>query len=332
VHPLLRAVANRQFGVFTARDAVRAGYSHDEVQSEVARGRSVRLRRGAYADRSVVQAARADAVTWHRLQCVAVLVRLGGSPAISHASAARLQGILIPAGTDERIRLTDPVQWRRGRDYVVSRGTLSPGQTRPLGPFALTGPARTLVDCGREWELEDSVIAMDAALHAGLLTWEELRAAVLEQSHWLGVGAAARAVNLADGRAESPLETLGRLRIVGSGLPAPELQVEIHDARGFVARVDAWYDDAAVAVEFDGLVKYEDPRDGRSPGRVLWDEKRREDRVRDLDIRVVRLARPDVGTRWSHTEGRLRTLIGSPMTKERRFRVVRPEFPRTRSA
>jgi hypothetical protein len=292
----------------------------------------VRVRRGAYADRAVVDAARADAADWHRLQCVAVLIRLGGSPAISHTSAARLLRIPVPAGGDARIRLTDPVQWRRGRDYVVSRGTLPVSRVLPLGPFALTGPARTLVDCAREWELEDSVIAMDAGLHAGLLTWEELREVVLEQSHWLGVGAAARAVNLADGRAESPLETLGRLRIIGSGLPAPELQVEIHDARGFVARVDAWYDDAAVAVEFDGLVKYEDPRDGRSPGRVLWDEKRREDRVRDLDIRVLRLARADVGTGWSHTEGRLRALIGTPMTTERRFRVVRPEFPRTLSA
>jgi hypothetical protein len=46
MHPLLRAAADRQLGAFAARDAVRAGYTHDEVQGEVSRGRWARLRRG----------------------------------------------------------------------------------------------------------------------------------------------------------------------------------------------------------------------------------------------------------------------------------------------
>ena len=49
-----------------------------------------------------------------------------------------------------------------------------------------------------------------------------------ERHRRAGIGSAARAVGLADGRAESPLETRGRLRILGSGLPAPELQVVIN--------------------------------------------------------------------------------------------------------
>ena len=52
---------------------------------------------------------------------------------------------------------------------------------------------------------------------------------------------------LADGRAESPLETRGRLHIVGSGLPAPSLQVEIRTPGRLVAVVDAWFDDAAAS-------------------------------------------------------------------------------------
>ena len=132
-----------------------------------------------------------------------------------------------------------------------------------------------LVDCAREWSLPDSVVAMDAAIQAETLTRSQLEAAVLAARHWVGIGNAARALSLADGRAESPLETRGRLALLASGLPAPELQVEIHGLRGFVARVDAWYDDAAVAIEFDGQVKYTDPRNGRSPAQVAWDEKRR---------------------------------------------------------
>ena len=332
MHPSLRAVAEPRVGVFTARAAVRTGYTPEEIQTEVSRGRWVRLRRGVYAERAVVEAARLHPRDWHRLQCAAVLVCLDSSPTISHASAARLHGMIIPNGWDDRVRLTDTGQWRRGRGYDVSRASLPPGHVRELGVFSLTAPARTLVDCAREWELDDAVIAMDAALHEGLLDDAELAAAVLNETHWRGIGAAARAAGLADGRAESPLETQGRLRILGSGLAVPELQVEIHDARGFVARVDAWYEEAAVAVEFDGLVKYEDPRDGRTPGRVLWDEKRREDRMRGLDIRVIRLARPDLGGDWPRTAYRLAGLLATPLTGPRRFRAERSTSSRKRTA
>ncbi|TFV59607.1 hypothetical protein E4P41_11505 [Geodermatophilus sp. DF01-2] len=332
MHPALRAVTERQFGVFTARDAVRAGYTHDEVQNAVARGRWARLRRGAYAERAAVEAAAGDPVAGHRLDCAAVLVRLSGRPAASHASAARLAGLVVPPSQAETVRLTDELQWRRGRGYEVARATLPAAHVRALGAFRTTSVARTLIDCGREWSLEDSVVAMDAALHARLVSEDELTAVALDLTHWLGIGDAARAANLADGRAESPLESLGRLRIVGSGLPCPELQVEIHDARGFVARVDGWYEDAAVAVEFDGLVKYEDPRGGRSPARVHWDEKRREDRLRDFGIRMVRMARADLGPAWPRVRDRLAALVSTPLLGPRRFTAVRRPLPLPRPA
>jgi hypothetical protein len=332
VHPTLRVVADRQFGAFASEDAIRAGYTYEEVQTEVSRGRWVRLRRGVYAERTVLEAVDGDPVARHRLECAAVLVRLRGRAVLSHASAAQLGGIVVPSSGPEVVRLTDEVQWRRGRGYQVARASLPASDVRALGTFRTTAPARTLIDCAREWPLEDAVVAMDAALHAGLLSHADLTGAVLAQRHWAGIGDAARAANLADVRAESPLETLGRLRILGSGLPAPELQVEIRDARGFVARVDAWYEEAAVAVEFDGLVKYEAPRDGRSPARVLWEEKRREDRLRDLDIRVLRVVRADLGPAWERVSTRLASLLATPLTGPRRFIVVRGPVPSWRSA
>jgi predicted transcriptional regulator of viral defense system len=231
VHPTLRVVADRQFGAFASEDAIRAGYTPEEVRSEVSRGRWIRLRRGVYAQRAVLAAVDADPVGRHRLECAAVLVRLRGRPVVSHASPARLSGIVVPSSGTDVVRLTDEVQWRRGRGYEVARATLLPSEVHALGAFRITASARTLVDCAREWPLEDAVVAMDAALNAGLSSHADLTDAVLAQRHWAGIGDAARAANLADARAESPLETLGRLRILASGLPAPELQVEIRDAR-----------------------------------------------------------------------------------------------------
>jgi hypothetical protein len=105
-------------------------------------------------------------------------------------------------------------------------------------------------------------------------------------------------------------------------LPSPELQVEIRTAGRLVAVVDGWFDEPAVAVEFDGRIKYSDPWRGRSPERVLWEEKRREDELRALDIHVVRIAEADLGSRWADTETRLGRLLRRPGPSIRRFTAV----------
>ncbi|MFD2092952.1 hypothetical protein ACFSHS_15360, partial [Blastococcus deserti] len=122
-----------------------------------------------------------------------------------------------------------------------------------------------------------------------------------------------------DGRAESPLETRGRLRMLGAGLPAPELQTEIRAGGRLVGVVDAWFEAAAVAVEFDGRIKYTHPWRERPAERVLWEEKRREDGLRALDIRVVLVADADLGNGWPATEERLRRLLATPGPPLRRF-------------
>jgi hypothetical protein len=319
VHPVLRAAADRCYGVFTAAEAVVAGHGHSEIQNLTGSGRWVRLRRGVLIAAEDLERARRDGLA-HRVDCLAVLLALDRPrTAISHGSAAQLWDVPVPRSAAGPIRLTDPDRWRRGEGYVMSRAPLRAGEAWRSGPLRLTSAPRTLVDCAREWPLDDAVVAMDAALLAGRTTLEEVRAAAAAVHHWPGAARAVRAAALADGRAESPLETRGRLRIVGGGLPAPELQVEIHTAGRLLAVVDAWFDEAAVAVEFDGRVKYTDPWRGRSPERVLWDEKRREDELRALDIRVVRVADADLGARWTSIETQLGRLLSVPGPSIRRF-------------
>lgn len=328
MHPDLRRLADRQFGVFTGQDARRAGYREDEVRTLLSTGRWSRIRRGVYLDGDRFAAVRGDVRLWHMTQCAAVLVRLGPGPVISHASAARIHRFLLPSDAGSDVRLTDEGQWRTGRGYRVTRAGLRPEDRRRTAGFGITAPARTLVDCAREWSLTESVVALDAALHARKVTRAELESAVLAATHWLGIGGAARAVGLADGRAESPLESRGRLALLEGGLPRPELQVELHGPGGFVARVDGWYEEAAVALEFDGRVKYLDPREGRDPGEVLWREKRREDLVRELDVRVVRIAQEDLASpRRRELVSRVSSLLATSLPGPRRFAVVRSLEP-----
>jgi predicted transcriptional regulator of viral defense system len=319
----LDEVATRQFGVFTTVQVVAAGYSRDELRTFLRTRRWVRCRRGVYSTAETFTAAAGDPHLTHLLQVAAVLVALERRVTVSHASAAAVHALLVPPRALAEVRVTDPDNWRAGRGYRVSQASLSPEEASGWGGFAVTTVARTLVDCAREWELADAVVALDDALHRGLTDRDRLREAVSVARHWEGASRAARAVGLADGLAESPLESAGRVRIVTSGLPVPELQVELWDADGFVGRVDGWYDEAAVVVEFDGAVKYLDPAGGRSPGEVLWLEKRREDRMRAAGVRPIRVVQADLGRTWPAVRDRLRNLLASPMTGRRAFRVVR---------
>jgi predicted transcriptional regulator of viral defense system len=325
VHPELSAVAAGRLGVFTSQEALRVGYRVEDIRAELRTGRWSRLRKGVYV--AVDGLAPADSRERHLIDCVAVLLSLAQGPVLSHASAARLHGLILPRRHSAEVRLTAADQWRRGRGYRVAEATVTVDETEPWLQFCAMSVPRTLMDCAREWSLTDGVVAIDAALNDKKVTRAELVAAVLRGSHRVGIAQAARALGLSDGRAESPLETRGRLAMLASGLPRPELQVEIHDAAGLIGRVDAWYEDAAVAIEFDGQVKYTDPRYDSSPGKVLWKEKRREDAMRSLGVRFVRVGHEDLGSPWPGTAAHIAGLLAAPYIGPRRFHAVPTDEP-----
>ncbi|MFE7630096.1 endonuclease domain-containing protein [Kocuria sp. NPDC057446] len=80
------------------------------------------------------------------------------------------------------------------------------------------------------------------------------------------------ALDLADPRAESPGESLIRIVLLQSGLPAFVPQLTIPTGRG-VYRADFAWPGAGVLLEFDGRVKY---FLGTPTGQALHEERRRE--------------------------------------------------------
>jgi hypothetical protein len=104
------------------------------------------------------------------------------------------------------------------------------------------------------------------------------------------VRTAQQAIDLADARSESVLETRSRIKLQEAGLPTPDLQVSIgNELGGFIARVDFYWDEFGVVGEADGDSKY----DGSTPGALL-DEKRRQSALEDLDVGVVRWGTSDL--------------------------------------
>lgn len=318
----VRLAASGRLGLFGTADLAAAGITEREVRSAVRSGAWVRLRPGAFitaADLAAAEAAgrRPDLDV---LVVTTALARPGA--ALGHGTAARLWGLPVPAGLPADVRLIDPARWRRGPGYVMTRADLPDEEVTTLGRHRLTTPARTLVDTAREWSELSAVAALDAALLRGLVTRASLEQTLLRHRFAPRIPRAVRAVAAADGRAESWLETRGRLRFRAAGLPPYVPQVELWADGRLLGVVDGWYDDAALAVEFDGRVKYVRPAYGGSPEEVLFEEKRREDAMRSVGVRFLRLVDDDLGPGWARVEARIRRELSVPGPAGRPFRAV----------
>jgi len=108
----------------------------------------------------------------------------------------------------------------------------------------------TLLACARDLGLIDLVVLLDCVLHRRLVDRAELER--VASQHRRGAPALRRALLLADGRSESPWETILRLFHVVCGLNVwPQYEVFDDDGR-FVARGDLWLVGTTMLHEYDG--------------------------------------------------------------------------------
>lgn len=184
------------------------------------------------------------------------------------------------------------------RHLVTRRGVSGSSVLRPLlggesecvrvHGLLVTPPARTVVDLARYGTLQDAVTAADYCLRHRMCTRDDLAAELaLVPRRARGRASAARAVAIADGLSMSPGESFSRVQMFRLLIPKPRLQVSFSDADGHIGDVDfAW---EGTVGEFDGRTKYRIPAGAsqEEAGRVLWAEKKREDRLR----RQTRVAR-----------------------------------------
>lgn len=142
-----------------------------------------------------------------------------------------------------------------GRVHVLTRHHRSYRgaeiRRRPSGLY-VSSPLRTTVDCAVLLAPDALVCLLDDALHRRLVTPDELAAVLVERAWCAGVVALRLAVERADGRAESPAETLARLLLLPV-VPGLVPQTRLFDPRGRVlARFDLGDDELKLAVEADG--------------------------------------------------------------------------------
>ncbi len=319
--------ARRRLGIFTTADLAERGVSEREIRTAVRAGTWVRLRTGVFVSATdlaeVERTARRPG-----LDALAVTTSLGRSSAVlSSTTAAWIWGLPRPSTSPPTVHLTDPHRWRRGRGWLMTRAGLPDDEVTVRGAYRVTDAARTLVDVGRSWPEVHAVAACDAALLRRLTTQDELGRVLDRQASVPGIPRAVRAVALADGRAESWLETWGRLTFAALELPPFVPQVELWVEGQLLKVADGWYADAALAIEFDGRVKYERPLFAPTAEDALWREKRAEDLLRSLGVRFVRIAAEDMAPpRRDRLGGLVRRHLSIEGPRAREFR----EVPRAR--
>jgi hypothetical protein len=164
----------------------------------------------------------------------------------------------------------------------LHRAMLGPGHVVEVDGFRVTSVARTVVDLARERGVESGIVAADAALHQGLLNAEDLGRAAAACARWPGQSAARSTLAGWDAAAESPLESLSRLRMDEHAMPRPRLQTNLGDEYGrFIARVDFYWPEFGVAGQADGALKYK-------AGAAVLAEKGQQELLERLGVIVVR--------------------------------------------
>ena len=288
LHPRLLAVAATQRGVFTSDQAYSEGHTQKEIQ-RLRERHLVSIRRGVYTWRDDFAAA--TPLEQHRIRVAALTLALTAPGVLSHHTAAAeldldlldadltLLHVTRPSGEGSRIEAG--VVHHAGAlpdHHVLSRGDVE---------MSVTTLARTAVDVGLTSDrFECMLAALDSALHKGA-SRDEIADAFDLCRGWPGARMLSGAVALADGRADNPGESWSRAILISGGVAPEDLQTAMYDADGRIGYADFYW--KGVVGEFDGKRKYKVPEDADADqaARVLWKEKRREDRLR-VDNEVVR--------------------------------------------
>jgi very-short-patch-repair endonuclease len=224
-------VLNRRRGTATFAE-LRAVVSWRAIRTALGQGLITRIAKGVYA---LPQAA--DPLAAARAQ----------AGVVSHLSAAVLHGfsvlelpnkpqITVPRGQHRRLSPLDcRLYWA---DDVASDNRC-------------TGKLRTVLDCARTFSFADGLTVADSALRLGVIDRSQLAVAAGELAG-PGCRRARRVAAAADGRSESPLESVLRALLIEAGIEGFEPQVVVRDGT-FSARVDLGHRELMIALEADSF-------------------------------------------------------------------------------
>ncbi|RFA12492.1 hypothetical protein B7R22_15335 [Subtercola boreus] len=279
--------------LISVRDVELGGGHRRELARASTRGTLRRLRPGVYVDTDTWRTL--DEAEKYLAVCRAASATAGARPVLSHWSAAVVHGIPILGSWPTDIhRLMERTSGGRSRPGTVAHPTrLDTVEIVEVNGMLVTSVARTTADLAACASFASAVASADYVLHRKRkthLTKEHLRNGIEVACVTRGRRRAHAILEFATDLADSPAESASRVSMNLAGLVMPELQSEFFDADGFIGATDFHWPGVRLIGEVDGRQKYLKPEylEGRSPGEVVYQEKLREDRLRNLQLTVRR--------------------------------------------
>lgn len=220
----------------------------------------------------------------------------GESVATCLGTAARLYGFDTEGSAELHVLNPERHQLRPADGLTVHRREGAPlvmlnGRPATSAPWTAIEVARTL-------RRPRALATLDAALRSGHCDARALARAAAAQTGRRGIVVVRGLLELADGRAESPMESEARLVMIDGGLPLPELQYEIIDGRGKLRRLDFAWPALKVAAEYDS-------DEWHTGADALHRDREKVAAVQDLGWIVVPIVRDDVRRRQQELVARI---------------------------
>lgn len=262
------------------------GVTRAQVRAALAAGTLVRFRHGVIGlpvhGGTGTEQDLLDDIERHVHEAAAILAAMDVEAFVARESAGLLlhQPAMRPGPrVPPLVHITSPRHGRilRGAHLRVAD---VPDEDRTMAyGLPLTSLARTALDLARFRPLPESLVVLDAALRQ--VPRRELYETLDRTPFVYGRAGLRRAIELADRRSESPLESASRGHFLDADLPAPELQAWVTDEDGLRHRLDFLWRKHLVIGEADGWGKLRD-------GNALRAEKTREDSLRRMGFLFVR--------------------------------------------
>jgi hypothetical protein len=199
--------AGLRTGPFTASDASPLGVTRRQLRGAAYR----RLGSGLYRWVGLKESP--------QLLLCAVARRLPAGAAFSGWTAAWLHGLDVSPCDPIEVTIPELIGTRRRAGASVSRAALSSEEIVLRRGLPTTSALRTVVDLAARSPLTEGVVAADMFLHEGRVSMADLRAHIAEHPGAKGIARLRRAVELAEPKAESPIETRLRMLLLLAGLP-----------------------------------------------------------------------------------------------------------------
>lgn len=151
----------------------------------------------------------------------------------------------------------------------------------------------------------EALVAIDMAVRRGLTDPDALGHYAEAARGRRGV-ARIRSLALLAAPAESPMETRLRWLLIQADLPRPEVQVNLRDgAARFVGRVDLYYPEARLVLEYDGA----------HHGDRLVEDNRRQNALVNAGYRLLRFTAGDIYGRADVVVAQVRAALGLHKTR-----------------